>query len=50
MSSTAGWIMIAVSGIGILGSILGLVKTAKVFRKQRNRLLEQIETEQGYER
>lgn len=45
MEMTTGWILVALSAAGIIGSVSGLIATRKVFAKQRKNLLEKIETE-----
>lgn len=42
---TLGLIITVVSILGILGCVIALIATGPVFKKQRNRLLDQIEEE-----
>lgn len=45
MEITMGWILVGTSTAGIVASLAGLLAAGKVFAKQRERLLEKIETE-----
>ena len=40
-----GWIIIGISVLGIMGCILLLIATRKIFARQRKQLLETIEME-----
>lgn len=45
MGITTGWIITGVSVLGIIGCLTGLLVTGNIFKKQRERLLEEIEKE-----
>lgn len=45
MEITAGWIMTGVSVLGIIGCLIGLLISGSIFKKQRERLLYEIEKE-----
>ena len=42
---TIGLVLTIISGIGILGSLIALILTGPIFKKQRRKLLNEIETE-----
>lgn len=43
MELSVGWLIIGISLAGFIGCLAGLLVSGRVFRKQREHLLEQIE-------